>query len=75
VGSPLDDRIGALLPESGRVLAAAARAVAEHGFVSRPLACALARHATTETLVALTTSSATNACSLVRSLRRARTRP
>jgi hypothetical protein len=53
-GSPIDVRVAALLPDSGRVLAASARAVAEHGFVSRQLACSLARHATPETLAALT---------------------
>lgn len=52
-GSPADVRIAALLPESGRLLADAARAIGERGFVSRPLACALARHATPETLAAL----------------------
>jgi hypothetical protein len=52
-GSAADVRVAALLPESGRLLAASAHAIAEHGFVSRALACALVRHPTAESLRAL----------------------
>jgi HEAT repeat protein len=52
-GSACDVRVAALSPESGVVLAAAARRTAERGFVSRSFACALARHATPDTLAAL----------------------
>lgn len=52
-GSDHDARIAALLPESSRSLADAARRMANRGFVPRPLASALARHATSESLLAL----------------------
>lgn len=52
-GSVHDVRIATLLPESGAVLASASRHVAERDFVSRDLACALARHATAATIAAL----------------------
>jgi hypothetical protein len=52
-GTESDARLAALAPESGRALAAAARRVAQRGYVARPLACALARHATSESLAAL----------------------
>jgi hypothetical protein len=53
VGAETDARISALEPDSSRALASAARRVADRGYVARPLACALARHATSESLAAL----------------------
>lgn len=54
-GSDPDARIAALMPESGRVLAAAARTSPGEAFVSSQIAAALARHAADETLLSLAT--------------------
>lgn len=54
-GSATDERIAALMPESGRALAAAARISPSEGLVSSQLAAALARHAAEETLASLAT--------------------
>jgi HEAT repeat protein len=54
-GSDPDARIGALMPESGRVLAAAARTSPGEAFVPPEIAAALARHAAGDTLAALAT--------------------
>jgi hypothetical protein len=52
-GSATDARLGSLMPESSRALAAAARRIAERGFVSPPLASSLARRPTQESLAVL----------------------
>ena len=49
-GSPWDERISELEPESSRALAASVRRLLRREFVPRSLACALARHRSPETL-------------------------
>jgi hypothetical protein len=52
-GGPTDRRLASLEPESGDVLASAARAVAERSYVGADLACALVRHATPSSVATL----------------------